>query len=37
MTMEINTSIDISSKPEDVFSWINNPDKAMRWQKGVKS
>ena len=35
--MEINTSIDISSKPEEVFSWINNPDKAMRWQKGVKS
>jgi uncharacterized protein YndB with AHSA1/START domain len=35
--MEINTSIDISSKPEEVFSWIDNPDKAMRWQKGVKS
>jgi len=35
--MEITASIDISSKPKEVFSWINNPDKAMRWQKGVKS
>jgi len=37
MTMEISTSIDISCNPEEVFSWINKPDKAMRWQKGVKS
>lgn len=36
VTMEINTSIDISSKPEEVFSWIENPAKAMQWQKGVK-
>jgi len=35
--MEINTSIDISSKPEEVFSWINNPYKAMRWQTCIKS
>ena len=35
--MKINTAIDISCRPEEVFSWIDNPDKAMRWQKGVKS
>jgi len=35
--MEIRASIDISSNPKEVFSWINNPNKAMRWQKGVKS
>jgi hypothetical protein len=35
--MKITASIDISSKPKEVFPWINNPDKAMRWQKGVKS
>ena len=35
--MKISTTIDIHSKPEEVFSWINEPNKAMRWQKGVKS
>ena len=35
--MKITTAIDISCIPEKVFSWINNPDKAMHWQKGVKS
>jgi len=35
--MKISTTIDIHSNPEEVFSWINEPDKAMRWQKGVKS
>jgi hypothetical protein len=35
--MKISTTIDIYSQPEEVFSWINEPDKAMRWQKGVKS
>lgn len=35
--MEINTSIDISGKPEVVFSWIDNPANAVRWQKNVKS
>ena len=35
--MKIITAIDISCIPEEVFSWINNPDKAMHWQKGVKS
>lgn len=35
--MIIETSIEILSKPEIVFSWIDNPDKAILWQKGVKS
>ena len=35
--MKISTTIDIYREPEEVFSWINEPDKAMRWQKGVKS
>lgn len=35
-TMKITTAINISSKPKEVFSWIDNPDKAMHWQKGVK-
>lgn len=35
--MIIVTSIEIQSKPEEVFSWIDNPDKAILWQKGVKS
>ncbi len=35
--MKINASIDILCRPEKVFPWIDNPDKAMRWQKGVKS
>lgn len=35
--MKITTSIVISSKPDEVFSWIDNPDKAIRWQKAVKS
>lgn len=33
--MKIIASIEISSKPDDIFTWINNPDKAMNWQKGV--
>lgn len=35
--MKIIASIDISSKPNDIFAWIDNPDKAMQWQKGVKT
>lgn len=35
--MKITTSIDISSKPNDIFTWINNSDKAVHWQKGVKA
>jgi hypothetical protein len=34
--MIIALAIDISCKPEEVFSWIAEPDKAMRWKKGVK-
>jgi hypothetical protein len=35
--MKITAAIDISSIPKDIFAWIDNPDKAMRWQKGVKN
>jgi hypothetical protein len=35
--VKITLEIDISCRPDEVFSWINDPDKAMRWQKGVKS
>ena len=35
--MKISTAIDISCKPEEVFPWIDEPNKAMLWQKGVKS
>jgi len=34
--MEIALAVDIFCKPEEVFPWIAEPDKAMRWQKGVK-
>jgi len=36
MIMKIIATIDILCKPEEIFPWINEPDKAMRWQKGVK-
>ena len=34
--MNITVAADIFCKPERVFPWIADPDKAMRWQKGVK-
>jgi hypothetical protein len=34
--MEITLAVDIFCIPEAVFPWIAEPDKAMRWQKGVK-
>lgn len=34
--MDIDASINIICNPEEVFSWIDDPHKAMRWQKGVK-
>ena len=34
--MKITLAVDIFCKPEEVFPWIAEPDKAMRWQKGVK-
>ena len=34
--MKITAAIDVSCRPEEVFPWIEEPDKAMRWQKGVK-
>ena len=35
--MEIKAEIEISKNPEEIFLWINNPAKAMLWQKNVKS
>lgn len=34
--MNFNFAIDISLKPENIFPWIANPDKAILWQKGVR-
>ena len=34
--MEIALTVDIFCKPEEVFPWIAEPHKAMRWQKDVK-
>jgi hypothetical protein len=34
--VKITLSVDIYRRPEEVFPWIAEPDKAMRWQKGVK-
>jgi uncharacterized protein YndB with AHSA1/START domain len=33
--MKISFSIDIDRRPEDVFPWINNPEKAMIWMTSV--
>jgi hypothetical protein len=34
--MIITSATDIFCKPEEVFPWVADPDKAMRWQKNVK-
>ena len=34
--MRINFAIEISCEPDEVFPWLDDPDKAMLWQKGVK-
>jgi len=34
--MKIALVVEILCKPEELFPWIAEPDKAMRWQKGVK-
>ena len=36
MRMKITLTVDILCRPEEVFPWIAEPEKAMRWQKGVK-
>lgn len=35
--MKISSAIDINCEPVEVFTWIDEPGKAMLWQKGVKS
>jgi hypothetical protein len=34
--MKMFFALEISAEPEKIFPWIDNPEKAMRWQKGVK-
>lgn len=34
--MKISAAIDITCRPEEVFNWIDDPGKAMLWQKNVK-
>jgi len=34
--MKIALAIDIFRKPEQVFPWVAEPERAMCWQKGVK-
>lgn len=34
--MKINLATEVSGEPDEVFTWIDNPEKAMLWQKGVK-
>jgi hypothetical protein len=34
--MKINFAIEVPGEPDEVFTWIDNPEKAMLWQKGVK-
>lgn len=34
--MEITLSIKILQRPEELFPWIAEPQKARLWQKGIK-
>jgi uncharacterized protein YndB with AHSA1/START domain len=33
--MKISYTIDINNKPEEVFHWLNNPERAMVWMSSV--
>lgn len=35
--MKIEAEVRIKCRPEEVFKWIDEPSKAMLWQKGIKS
>lgn len=35
--MNVTLFIEVSRLPAEVFQWIDNPDMAMQWQKGVKA
>ncbi len=35
--MEISSAIDVKSTPGEVFSWLENPEKAMTWMTSVSS
>ncbi len=34
--MQIDYAVEVSAEPEQVFSWIDDPEKALLWQQGVK-
>lgn len=34
--MNISLSIQVPGAPDEVFPWLDDPEKAMLWQKGVK-
>jgi hypothetical protein len=34
--MKIYYEIEVSCEPNELFPWIENPEKALLWQKGVK-
>ncbi len=36
MLMQLYYSISISRSPKQVFTWVDNPEKAKLWQKAVK-
>ncbi len=35
--MKIEYEIEIQKNPQEIFPWIAEPEKALLWQKGVKS
>jgi len=36
MTMKMTVAIDTSCRREELFPWVADPHKAVRWQKAVK-
>src|SRR5512135_83644 len=34
--MRISCAVEIAGAPDEVFPWIDDPEKAMKWQAGVK-
>lgn len=34
--MKISLAVEVAVRPEEVFPWLDDPEKAMLWQKGVK-
>lgn len=34
--MRVDTAVDVDRDPAAVFAWIEDPDRAMRWQRDVR-